>query len=34
MGVHVNRRVTSAAAIAVSALIAALNVYLLVRQFS
>ncbi|HEY2542727.1 MAG TPA: Nramp family divalent metal transporter [Gaiellaceae bacterium] len=33
MGVHVNRRLTSAVAIAISALIAALNVFLLVQQF-
>jgi manganese transport protein len=32
MGTHVNRRLTSAAAIAVSALIASMNVYLLVQQ--
>jgi len=34
MGVHVNRRATTAVAIAVSALITALNVFLLVRQFA
>jgi len=33
MGAHVNRRLTSAAAIAISGLIAALNVFLLYRQF-
>jgi manganese transport protein len=33
MGVHVNRRLTSALAIGISALISALNVFLLVRQF-
>jgi len=33
MGVHVNRRATTAIAIAISALISALNVYLLYRQF-
>jgi manganese transport protein len=34
MGVHVNRRSTTAVAIAISALIAALNVFLLYRQFA
>jgi len=34
MGVHVNKRTTTAVAIAISALIAALNVFLLYRQFA
>lgn len=33
MGVHVNRRVTTLAAAAISALIIALNVFLLYAQF-
>ncbi|MGH2933383.1 MAG: divalent metal cation transporter, partial [Gaiellaceae bacterium] len=33
MGVHVNRRLTTWTAVAISGLISVLNVYLLVRQF-